>query len=274
MIKTGLKINELKSLYDLISLEGKCALVTGAAGGIGRSSAAALAELGANVAISDLPSKQAELDDISKYLSEKHGRKIITAVGDLSEEKSVIDVVHTAAAVLGTIDIVHSNAGISSPSDNADMDMEFWNKIVSINLTGNLLISRESAKIMRKDKHGGSIILTSSMSGYIVNRRPIGERYLVGYCSLKAGVRQMAKALAMDFLVDNIRVNSISPGYVLSGLHANWTDGLMNYVNSNIPMGRFADLNEVMGPIAFLASDLGSYCNGTDLCFDGGFTVW
>jgi NAD(P)-dependent dehydrogenase (short-subunit alcohol dehydrogenase family) len=154
------------------------------------------------------------------------------------------------------------------------MDMDFWNKLVAINLTGNLLVSRESAKIMRRDNHSGSIILTSSLSGHIINRRPEGMRYFIGYCSLKAGVRQMAKGLAMDFLPDRIRVNSISPGYVLSGLHANWTDEMMNYMISNIPMGRFADLNEVMGPIVFLAGDLSSYCTGADICFDGGFTVW
>ena len=84
----------------------------------------------------------------------------------------------------------------------------------------------------------------------------------------------MARGLAMEFLQDGIRVNSISPGYVLSGLHEKWSDEMMEYVVSHIPMGRFADLNEVMGPVLFLASDMSSYCTGTDICFDGGFTVW
>lgn len=274
MIKTGLQVNELKSVYDMISLKGKCAFITGAAGGIGRASANAMAEAGANIALNDLPEKQADLDKLASFLSEKFNIKVVTAVGDLTKEESVIDVINTAAEGLGTIDVVHSNAGISTPRDNSDMDMETWNKLVAINLTANLLVCREAAKIMRNDNHGGSIVITSSMSGYIVNRRPAGQKHLVGYCTLKAGLRQMAKALAMDFIPDNIRVNTISPGYILSGLHANWTDELMNFVTTNIPMGRFADLNEVMGPILFLASDLGSYCNGTDICFDGGFTIW
>ena len=274
MIKTGLKVGELKSVYDLVSLKGKCALVTGAAGGIGRASANAMAELGANIAVNDLPGKQAELDDLAGYWSKKFNVKAVTAAGDLTKEESVLNVVQTAAEGLGTLDIVHSNAGISTPRDTSDMDMETWDKLVAINLTANFLVARESAKIMRRDQHGGSIIITSSLSGYIVNRRPAGQKHIVGYCTLKAGLRQMAKALAMDFLPDHIRVNTISPGYVLSGLHANWSDELMNFVTSNIPMGRFADLNEVMGPIIFLASDMGSYCNGTDICFDGGFTVW
>ncbi|MHB8061719.1 MAG: SDR family NAD(P)-dependent oxidoreductase [Ruminiclostridium sp.] len=274
MIKTGLKVNELKSVYDMISLKGKCAFITGAAGGIGRASANAMAELGANIAINDLPEKQADLDNLASYWSKKYNVKVVTAAGDLTKEESVLNVIRAAAEGLGTIDIVHSNAGITTPHDTSDMDMETWDKLVAINLTANLLVARESAKIMRRDHHAGTIILTSSMSGYIVNRRPVGQKHIVGYCTLKAGVRQMAKALSMDFLPDNIRVNTISPGYVLSGLHANWTDEMMNYVTSNIPMGRFADLNEVMGPILFLASDLSSYCNGTDICFDGGFTVW
>jgi NAD(P)-dependent dehydrogenase (short-subunit alcohol dehydrogenase family) len=274
MIKTGLNIAELKGIDALISLKHKKAFITGAAGGIGRASACVMAQAGADICLTDLPQKQSELDDIARYLSDKHGARATTIVADLTDEAAVVRMIKHAADTLGAIDIVHSNAGISSPQDNANMSMEFWHKIVATNLTSNLLVSRESAKVMRKNGHGGSIILTSSMSGYVVNRRPPGQHHIVGYCAVKAGVRQMAKGLAMDFLADKIRVNSISPGYVLSGLHEQWTDELMDYVTSNIPMGRFADLNEVMGPILFLASDMSSYCTGTDICFDGGFTVW
>ena len=274
MIKTGLKIEELKSVNDLISLKGKTAFITGASGGIGRASACILAQAGANICITDLPQQQQALDEIADYLSSAFGVKTMTTALDLTDEEGIVDMIGKVAEEMGTIDIVHSNAGISSPEDNADMSMEFWHKIVATNLTSNLLVSRESAKIMRKDGHGGSIILTSSMSGYIVNRRPPGQHHIVGYCTVKAGVRQMAKGMAMDFLGDNIRVNSISPGYVLSGLHASWSDELMDYVTSNIPMGRFSDLNEIMGPILFLASDMSSYCTGTDIVIDGGFTVW
>jgi NAD(P)-dependent dehydrogenase (short-subunit alcohol dehydrogenase family) len=259
---------------DIMSLKGKKAFVTGAAGGIGRASACAMAQAGADLCLTDLPARQQDIDDIAKYLSDHFSVKTATVAADLTDEEGIVGLIAKAAEKLGTIDIVHSNAGISSPEDNADMSMEFWHKIVATNLTSNLLVAREAAKIMRRDGHGGSIILTSSMSGYIVNRRPPGQHHIVGYCTVKAGVRQMAKGLAMDFLGDGIRVNSISPGYILSGLHSNWSDELMDYVTSNIPMGRFGDLNEVMGPILFLASDMSSYCTGTDICFDGGFTVW
>jgi NAD(P)-dependent dehydrogenase (short-subunit alcohol dehydrogenase family) len=274
MIKTGLDISELKNITDIVSLKGKKAFITGAAGGLGRASACVMAQAGADVCITDLPGRRDDLSKIESYLADTYNVNVMIVTADLTDEDRVVRMIQEAAEGLGTIDIVHSNAGISSPEDNADMSMEFWHKIVATNLTSNLLVSRESAKIMRKDGHGGSIILTSSMSGYIVNRRPPGQHHIVGYCTVKAGVRQMAKGLAMDFLGDDIRVNSISPGYVLSGLHTNWPDELMEYVTSNIPMGRFADLNEVMGPILFLASDMSSYCTGTDICFDGGFTVW
>ncbi len=275
MNKFGLKVTELRSIYDQISLKGKCAFVTGAAGGIGRSSAATMAELGADVAINDLESRRAELEEIASYLSDKFGVKVIVAPGDLSKEESVKEIVAFVAKELGTIDVVHSNAGITNTNeDGYRMSQEFWRKITDINLTANLLVAQETGKIMERDGHGGSIIMTASMSAHIVNRRPKGVSTVVAYCALKAGVKQLAKALAMDMRDLDIRVNSISPGYVLSGLHKDWTDEMLEFCASNIPMDRMADLNEVMGPVAFLASDMSSYCTGMDMLVDGGFTVW
>lgn len=274
MVKTGLPVEELKSLKSMMSLEGKNAFITGAAGGIGRASANAMAEMGANVAINDIPAKEDELNRLADFWRNKFGVKVVVTTGDLTDRDDISRVINEAADGLGTIDIVHSNAGISVPQDTSDMPPEIWDKLVAINLSANFFVARECAAIMRRDGHGGSIIFTASLSAHIVNKRPKGKKHIVGYCTTKAGVIQMAKALALDFMPDNIRVNTISPGYVLSGLHAKWTDELMEFCTGNIPMGRFADLNEVMGPIVFLASDMSSYCTGMDLCFDGGFTIW
>jgi sorbose reductase len=267
-------LNELRSIYDMLSLKNKKAFVTGAGGGIGRSSAAALAELGADVAIMGRPSRQQTLNEIAEFIAKKHGVRVITVTGDISNEESVRKMYAEIVAEFGTIDIIYSNAGITTLEDNPDMDLALWQRVLDNNYTGMLLVAREGAKIMKAHGHGGSIILTASMSGQSINRRPEGQRYSVAYTSTKAAVRHLAKALAMDYVKYNIRVNSISPGYIWSGLHDTFPQERLDYMASTVPMQRFGTLNEVIGSIAFLASDLSSYQTGSDIVFDGGYCVW
>jgi sorbose reductase len=270
----SLQLNELRSIYDMLSLKNKIAFVTGAGGGIGRSSAAALAELGADIAIMDIPSKQQELDENAEFIRKKHGVRVITITGDVSNEESVQKMYAEIVAEFGTVDIIHSNAGIISPEDNPDMDLTLWQRMLDVNYTGMLIVAREGAKIMKAHGHGGSIILTASMSGVIINRKKTGERYSVAYTSTKAAVRHLAKALAMDYVTYNIRVNSISPGYIDSGLNDQVKPERLELYRSTVPMQRFGTLEEVVGSIVYLASDLSSYHTGSDIVMDGGHCTW
>lgn len=269
-----IQLNELRGIYDMLSLKNKKAFVTGACGGIGRSSAAALAELGADVAIMGRPSRQQKLNEIAEFIAKKHGVHVITVIGDVSKEESVREMYAEIVAEFGTIDIIHSNAGITTLEDNPDMDLTLWQRILDNNYTGMLLVAREGAKIMKAHGHGGSIILTASMSAHVINRRPAEQRYSIAYTSTKAAVKHLAKALAMDYVKCNIRVNSISPGYICSGLHDTFPQERLDYMASTVPMQRFGTLDEVVGSVVFLASDLSSYQTGSDIVCDGGYCVW
>jgi sorbose reductase len=269
-----LQLNELRSIYDMLSLKHKKALVTGAAGGIGRSSAAALAELGADVAIMGRPSRQQKLNEIADFIAKKHGVRVIAVTGDVSNEESVKKMYAEIVDKFGTVDIVHSNAGMISKEDNPDMDLAVWQRMLDTNYTGMLLVSREGAKIMKAHGHGGSIILTASISAHSINRRKTGERYNTAYTSTKAAVKHLAKALAMDYVDYNIRVNSISPGYIWSGIHDEVPQERLEYCASTVPMRRFGTLDEIVGSVVYLASDLSSYHTGSDIVMDGGHCVW
>jgi sorbose reductase len=270
-----IQLNELRSIYDMLSLKNKKALITGAAGGIGRSSAAALAELGADIAIMGRPSRQQKLDEIAEFITKKHGVRVITVTGDVSNEESVKKMYVEIVDKFGTIDIIHSNAGILTKEDNPDIDLTAWQRMLDTNYTGMLLVAREGAKIMKAHGHGGSIILTASISAHRINRRKNGERYTTAYTSTKAAVKHLAKALAMDYVNYNIRVNSISPGYIWSGIHDEFIpQERLDYMAASVPMQRFGTLDEVVGSIVYLASDLSSYQTGSDIVCDGGYCVW
>ena len=145
--------------------------------------------------------------------------------------------------------------------------------MLDVNLTGMLLVDRAGAELMKRHGHGGSIINTASMSAHIINRRPAMTSQ-PGYTTSKAGVRQLTRALAISYVNDGIRVNSISPGYVMSGLHRGVKDDVLDFNVSMVPIKRFARLDEVVGAVVYLASDMSTYCIGTDLVFDGGYTIW
>jgi NAD(P)-dependent dehydrogenase (short-subunit alcohol dehydrogenase family) len=116
--------------------------------------------------------------------------------------------------------------------------------------------------------------MTASMSGIIVNRAPPGARYGPGYTATKAAVRHLAKTMAMDYAPQNIRVNSISPGIILSGLHDGWGEAFFESAPKDVPLQRFGTLDEIVGIVAYLASDLATYATGSDFVVDGGYTVW
>ena len=269
-------IEELGPVQSRFSLKGKVALVTGAGGGIGRSTANAFADLGADVALMDIPQKKEVLEHNAQVIAQRHGVRCICVYGDVSNPESVQHFVDEVVERLGTIDVVHSNAGIGGGDmeKGCEMDVETWNRTVRINLTGVLLVDAACARVMKQHGHGGSIINTASMSGHIINKGDHGSRYMPDYAACKAGVIQLTKAQACDWVLDGIRVNSISPGIILSGLHDGWPEEPLREAAKLIPMERFGSLDEVVGTVAFLATDLASYITGTDILIDGGYTIW
>ncbi len=165
-------IMQLESVYDMLSLKGKVALVTGAAGGIGRSTSAAMAELGAKVMLMDIPSQEENLKKCVADIKERYGAEAEYVIGDVSDPQSIQNFVDKTVEVFGTIDILHNNAGIGGAGDNAEISLETWNRNVAINLTGPLLVAQAVVRVMKAHKHGGSVVTTASMSGVVVNTGP------------------------------------------------------------------------------------------------------
>jgi sorbose reductase len=273
-----LQIHELKSIYDMLSLKGKTAFVTGGAGGIGRSCAAGLAEAGADVVLMDIAGKKAVLEQNCDAIEKRYGVKTGIALGNVADEADVQRMIQETADRFGRLDIVFSNAGIGGNNDNpSEITLQEWKRVIDIDLTGMFLVNRIAANKMKELGNGGSIINTASMSGHIINKgnRKAMSQHMTAYASAKAGVIQFTKSMAVSYVEDHIRCNSISPGMVLSGLHDNMDmSALESYVENEVPMGRFADLNEIMGIVVFLASDLSSYATGSDFIIDGGVTIW
>nr|WP_297284128.1 SDR family oxidoreductase [uncultured Agathobaculum sp.] len=267
------KCREIGSLKALFTLEGKKCLVTGAAGGIGRSTAKGFAELGGDVCLVDIPSKKDALERICAEIEQAYGVKAIYALGDVSDENSMMECIQTADRELGTIDVCHSNAGIILPGDNPDIGVAEFKRVLDINLIGMMMVSRACANIMKRDGHGGSIVHTVSQSGHIVNtnwKDDFGYAYHVS----KGGALHLTHAMALQYIKYGIRINSVSPGVVLSGIHDPIPVCMMRNAVEKIPIGRFGYLQDVAATVAFLATDLAAFCVGTDIIVDGGETLY
>lgn len=268
------EIKDLKSLAEQFSLKGKVALVTGAAGGIGKSTAAGFAELGAAVVLMDLPRQEERLKENCEEISKRYQGTVSYVTGDVSKEDSVKAFVQEIVGRYGHIDILHNNAGFSfgGSMKMAVMPVEKWQASLDVNLTGIFLVGRTVANQMRAQGTGGSIINTASMSGHIVNTE-------AAYCSTKAAVKHLTSCMALEYIKDNIRVNSVSYGGALSGLHETFCktpEALAEryaILDAKTPIGRLAALSETVGPVVFLATDLSSYMTGSDILVDGAYCV-
>lgn len=274
LITATTNVKEPTSVLDRFTLKGKKAIVTGAAGGIGRATSKAFAELGADVAIVDIEAKLEKSKEWAEELKKLYGVKAIGIAADVSSKESVDAMVKQVVDEFGTIDVVHSNAGIGAFNDHPGMELDTWNRMLSINLTGVMLVDVACADVMLAHGHGGSIINTASLSAHIVNP-PYGENpAMICYSTCKAGVLHLTKALALNYAKAGIRVNSISPGYIWSGLHAGCTEERCAFEEETVPVGHYGYLDDVTGPVCLLATDLGGYMNGTDIIFDGGVTIY
>jgi NAD(P)-dependent dehydrogenase (short-subunit alcohol dehydrogenase family) len=154
-----------------------------------------------------------------------------------------------------------------------DMPVESWDNMIGINYSGMLHIGRTGANIMRDHGHGGSVINTASMSGHIINLTKNPDVSMIAYTSTKAAVLHLTRALAAAYVNSGIRFNSVSPGYIYSGVHDPIPQSHLDWVATTIPMQRFGTLDEIVGIVAFLASDLASYMTGSDVLVDGGYCI-
>ena len=256
-------------IVEKMRLDGKKGFVTGAARGIGKCTATAFAEAGADVAIVDVDLDVAK--QTAEEIAKATGRKVIALKCDCTDEKQVNDMVAQVVSELGGLDFCHNNAGICINAPAEEMSYEQWYKVININLTGIFLTDIAAGKYML-EHGGGSIINTASMSGHIVNV----PQPQCAYNASKAGVIQLTKSLAIEWAKRGVRVNSISPGYIGTEL-VNSSDFLVPLIekwNAMAPMGRLGRPEELQSICVYLAGDTSSFTTGSDFIIDGAFTCF
>lgn len=256
-------------IVEKMRLDGKKGFVTGAARGIGKCTATAFAEAGADVAIVDVDLDVAK--QTAEEIAKATGRKVIALKCDCTDEKQVNDMVAQVVSQLGGLDFCHNNAGICINAPAEEMSYEQWSKVININLTGIFLTDIAAGKYML-EHGGGSIINTASMSGHIVNV----PQPQCAYNASKAGVIQLTKSLAIEWAKRGVRVNSISPGYIGTEL-VNSSDFLVPLIekwNAMAPMGRLGRPEELQSICVYLAGDTSSFTTGSDFVIDGAFTCF
>lgn len=255
-----------KYSLDLFRLDGRVAIVTGGASGMGKRCAYTLADAGAHVVAVDL--NAAGLEETKAEMAAE-GYEISTVVADISDESAVADMVKAAAKVTGRIDILLNAAGIGARSPATDYTLELWNKVLRINARGSFLCARAVAPYMIRQQKGA--IVNFASCGAVV-----GWAGSVGYQCSKAGVAQMSRSLAVEWGEHNIRVNAIAPGYVdtpQTQAEAALEPEFFAERIRRVPMGRGAKPEEIPGTVLFLVSDAASMVTGNLVATDGGFLV-
>ena len=245
------------SILDKFSMRGRKGFVTGAAGGLGRNAAAALAQAGADVALD-------KLTELAKDMSERFGTNVIALTCDVTNVEQVAELKTQLVEQLGTVDFAFLNAGVNVPGDDQDATEEVWTR------TGRI-----AHEIMREHGHGGSLIFTASLSGHNANYMMGSPTPVNAYGATKAAIMEHSRYLAAALAKDGIRSNTISPGYVWSGIF----NGRIDMPGHDamlevVPMHRFGTNDEIASTVLFLASDASSYVTGTDIRVDGGYSVF
>lgn len=263
-------------MKNLFSLEGKIAIVTGGAGFFGTPISIALAEAGATVIIASRDGEKCR--KFAATIQEKGFRAAGMAL-DLEDENSIRAFVDAVKSKFGRIDILVNNAVSRDGFKNLeDIDKASWEKAQRINSTGLVLITQAVIEVMRPQK-SGNIINISSIQGAVGPHFPVygttGMTSPVNYTYDKWGMVGFTKWLANFYGKDNIRANCISPGGYGPGVaqQVGKEEFVENYKRLT-PLGRFADDDDIKGPIVFMASDASAFITGQNLLVDGGWTSW
>lgn len=252
---------------DLFKLSGKCAIVTGGGRGIGKTIALALAEAGADVAIASrkLENCMAVAEEISKAT----GRTAHSGALDVTDVKSINDLVKSVRDKFGRIDILVNNSGSTWGAPFEEMPLEKWEQVLRTNLTGTFLMSQAVVPIMKQESWG-RIINVSSIVGLVA---PPDFMNTVGYTASKGGIISLTRELAVKLAKDNIVVNAIAPSFFPSRMSSAFVQKFGDQIRDSNPMKRLGDEDDLKGVVVFLASQAASYVTGQVIAIDGGYTA-
>ena len=254
-------------------VDGKVALITGGASGIGAACARVLAREGAAVVITDLDEAR------GKALAAEIGARAMFLTQDVADEVAWPGVVDATVQRFGRLDIAVANAGIAIFGPVLQMTLADWRRQNAVNIDGVFLTAKYCVPAMRKGGRGGSLVMISSVAGLR------GSAMLAGYSASKGAVRLFAKSMAMECATagDGIRVNSVHPGIILTDIWnkaATASGGGLNaplnphdLAAAGVPLGKPADPTEIANGVLFLASDASTHMTGAELVIDGGMTA-
>lgn len=243
------------------SLQGKTAIITGGAAGIGHATAEFFHKKGVNVVLADLNSK---LDEVAKEI----GENTIGVVGNVCDVDYPTKVISEAVAAFDKVDILVNCAGIVALDNAETISADAWNRTININLSACFFMAQAVGKYMIDNHVNGSIVNMASQAGVIALDKH------VAYCAAKGGIIAMTKVMAKEWGTYGIRVNAVAPTVVLTALgHKAWDGPVGNAFKKTIPAERFAEPEEIASVIAFLCSKGAGMITGHNLLVDGGFTI-
>ena len=251
-------------------LEGKSALVTGGASGIGRATALAFAREGARVAVADIMQDAAQrtVNEI-----EAMGGQALAIACDVTDDDAVKAMIAATVDAFGSLDCAFNNAGIAPYQVNAggqkiaDVAPEAWRRLIDVNLTGVWLCLRHEVAEMRAQGSGGVIINTASILGLV------GTATSSAYVAAKHGVVGLTKVAAADHAEDNIRVNAVCPGYIETPMTEETMRRRGERIMARVPMARMGKASEIAEAVVWLCSPKASFVTGVSWAVDGGYTA-
>jgi 3-oxoacyl-[acyl-carrier protein] reductase len=244
-------------------LQGRAAIVSGGAGGIGQTIVEVFAREGANVLVADLEEPGTEL---GREPVHSHGR-IESTQADVADATSVAELVRSAIERFGRLDILCHAAGISRPDPLEEMSETVWDRVLDTNLKSAFLLFKECVPAMRAGGWG-RVVFISSITGPIT-----GIQGYAHYGASKAGMLGLVRTAALEVAQDNITVNAVLPGNILTPVVAGLGPGYIEQQVARIPMGRLGSPEDVANAMLFLASAEASYITGQTLIVDGGQTL-
>ena len=257
----------MAGLFDLFDLTGKVAVITGGAGGIGAALTLGMAERGADVVVADL--NLDPFEEIAKKVRAM-GRKVISVEVDVTQEQSVADMVKRVLEVFPHIDILVNSVGINAHKPADSLPIDEWQKVIDVNTRGTFLTCQAVGREMIKQK-----------SGKIINMSSIRGRYGVprdgaAYCTSKGAVDTLTRTLACEWAKHNVLVNAVAPSIVETERNRSRLANPQGTetLKARIPLGRWAQPEDIIGPVLFLVSKASDFVTGQIIYIDGGITTW
>ena len=251
-------------ILEKFSMTGRSGIVTGGGSGIGKGIATGLVQAGAEVIISGRNMER--LKKTAEELERDGGRAVPVTV-DLKSMESIQNLVDRAVKEFDKIDFLFNNAGTIHRAPCEDFPKEAWDEVLQVNLTGPFFLAQAVAKVMIAKKIKGKIINTSSLIAVQ------GGKTVPAYAASKGGLSQVTKSMCNDWGKYNIMVNAIGPGWVKTDLTSALRNDPVRYpeINNRIPLGRWAEPEDLAGTAVFLASDASDYITGQTIFVDGGW---